>query len=78
MGTYEIFKTDIEPKGFQVIHFDEFVTDATVDSVRELLENPKKVSNITKENYELGRKYYSYHRLIDQLKPLIHSMIGRT
>ncbi len=77
MGTYEIFKTDIEPKGFQVINFEEFVTYETVNRVRDLLEHPKKVSKIVKENYELGRKYYSYHQLAEQLKPLINSMVGR-
>lgn len=76
MSTYEIFKTDIEPKGFQVISFDEFVTDKTVESVRQLLQNPKMIQKMVKENYELGRKYYSYHQLMEQLKPLIHSMIG--
>ncbi len=76
MSTYEIFKTDIEPKGFKVISFDEFVTDKTVEDVRQLLQNPKKVVEIVKQNYELGRKYYSYHQLAEQLKPLIHSMIG--
>jgi glycosyltransferase involved in cell wall biosynthesis len=78
MSTYEIFKIDIEPKGFQVISFDEFVTDKTVENVRQLLQNPKKVAEIVKQNYELGRKYYSYHQLMEQLKPLIHSMIGRS
>lgn len=77
MGTYEIFKTDIEPKGFQVINFEEFVTDETVASVRDLLEHPKKVRQIVKENYALGKKYYSYRNLAEQLKPIIHSMIGR-
>ncbi len=76
MSTYEIFKTDIEPKGFQVISFDEFVTDKTVEEVRQLLQNPNKVEEIVKQNYELGRKYYSFHQLAEQLKPLIHSMIG--
>jgi glycosyltransferase involved in cell wall biosynthesis len=78
MGTYEIFKTDIEPKGFQVINFEEFVTDDTVASVRDLLEHPQKVRQMVKENYALGKKYYSYHHLAEQLKPIIHSMIGRS
>ncbi len=78
MSTYEIFKTDIEPKGFQVISFDEFITDKTVENVRQLLQDPKQVAKITAENYELGRKYYSYHQLMEQIKPLIHSMIGHS
>lgn len=78
MSTYEIFKIDIEPKGFQVISFDEFVTDKTVENVRQLLQNPDQVKKITKENYELGRKYYSYHQLMEQLKPLIHSLVGHS
>ncbi|MBI1279767.1 MAG: glycosyltransferase [Anaerolineaceae bacterium] len=76
MSTYEIFKTDIEPKGFEVVSFDEYVTDKTVEKVRQLLHDPEQVKQITAENYELGRKYYSYHQLMEQLKPLIHSLVG--
>jgi glycosyltransferase involved in cell wall biosynthesis len=30
ISTYEIFKTDIQPKGFRVIGFDDFISDYTV------------------------------------------------
>ncbi|MCA0458377.1 MAG: glycosyltransferase family 4 protein [Chloroflexi bacterium] len=76
MSTYEIFKTDIQPKGFQVISYDEFVSDDTIASVRELLDNPQKVTEMVEANYELGRKYYSYQTLTEQLKLLLHSVVG--
>ncbi len=76
MSTYEIFKTDIQPKGFQVISFDEFISDATVASVNELLDKPMMVNAMVEANYELGRKYYSYQTLTEPLKLLLHSVVG--
>ncbi len=76
MGTYEIFKTDIEPKGFQVVNFGEFVTDTTIQEVHDLLLNPQQVSKMVEENYALGRKYYSYRTLEEQLKSLLSSLMG--
>lgn len=76
MSTYEIFKTDIQPKGFQVISFDEFVDDRTINRVREVLENPRAVKDITAHNYELGKRYYSYRTLAEQLKSLLHTVVG--
>ncbi len=78
MSTYEIFKTDIQPKGFQVISFDEFISDDTIAGVRDLLDNPEKVKQIVETNYELGRKYYSYQTLTEPLKLLLHSVVGHS
>lgn len=76
MSTYEIFKTDIQPKGFQVVSFDEFISEATMNDVRDLLDKPQLVSEMVEANYELGRKYYSYQTLAEQLKLLLHSVVG--
>src|SRR3989304_4590711 len=34
MSSYEIFRTDIQPKGFRVIEFEDFMTKETVDKAR--------------------------------------------
>src|SRR5262249_16682266 len=34
MSTYEIFKTDIQPKGFQIVGFEDFISDATMRQVQ--------------------------------------------
>jgi glycosyltransferase involved in cell wall biosynthesis len=70
MSGYEIFKADIKPKGFQVIEFGEFTSDEVVANVRNLLHDSDRVLEMTEQNYELGRRYYSYASLRNQLRIL--------
>jgi hypothetical protein len=76
MSTYEIFRTDIQPKGFQVIGFGDFVTQETVDETRWLLNDPEKKLEMVERNYELGRRYYSYKVLEARLKVLVDDCLG--
>lgn len=76
MSTYEIFKTDILPKGFQVVSYEDFITDDAVKQARNLLKHPKKAAKMAEANYELGRRYYSYRTLEDHLRALLTSSIG--
>jgi len=71
MSSYDIFKADISPKGFQVIVFDEFITKRTVEHTISLLKNPSQIQKIVENNYELGKKYYSYTVLRKHLSELI-------
>jgi hypothetical protein len=72
MCSYEIFKTDIEPKGFHVVVLEEgFITDLTVERVRTVLEDPELVRLMRERNYDLGRRYFSYTTLRRLLKVLI-------
>jgi glycosyltransferase involved in cell wall biosynthesis len=76
MSTYEIFRTDIQPKGFQVIGFGDFITQETVDETRRLLDDPEKKLEMVERNYELGRRYYSYKVLEARLKVLVDDCLG--
>lgn len=73
MSSYEIFKTDIQPKGFQVITFEDYVSDDCVRLSREVLEHPSRAIEMTDHNYELGRRHYSFSVLERALESLIHS-----
>ncbi len=71
MSRYEIFKTDIQPKGFEVISFEDFIADDTVQAVKNLLANPDLYTKMADRNYHLGLKYYSYSVLCKRLCALI-------
>ena len=71
MSSYEIFRTDIQPKGFQVIGFDEFLTRETIDHARAVLDDASLAQRMVKHNYELARKHYSYAALRHCLERLI-------
>jgi glycosyltransferase involved in cell wall biosynthesis len=75
MSAYEIFKMDIQPKGFNVLVFDEFTTHQTSEQVDRLLQNLEQISEMTNRNYELGCKYYSYDVLRKHLRLLIHNSV---
>ena len=66
MSGYEIFRTDIQPKGFRVIQMDGFVTENTLSQARQLLDDPALLQEVTEHNYQLGRRHYS-HRVLREL-----------
>lgn len=76
MSTYEIYSTDIKPKGFRVISFGDFITQDTVEKSRQLLSDPAMVKEIVEHNYKLGRQYYSYHVLQRRLQALLDEALG--
>jgi glycosyltransferase involved in cell wall biosynthesis len=77
MGSYEIFRADIEPKGFQVITFHDFITSGTLEHARAVLRDAELVDEMVTINYELGRRYYSYRTLESNLAALLHRSTGR-
>lgn len=76
ISTYEIFKTDIQPKGFQVIGFEEFIQDDTIKAARECLLHPEVGQKMADHNYEIGRRYYSFSGLESQLVALLSRSLG--
>ena len=76
VNRYDIFMRDIEPKGFQAITIDGYVTNYTVEQVERLLKNPEKIKKMTDTNYDLGKKYYSYDVLRRKLRLILNSIRG--
>jgi glycosyltransferase involved in cell wall biosynthesis len=76
MSSYEIFRRDIEPKGFQVVRFDDFITEETVHQAEAILRDPSLAAEMAERNYELGRRHYSYRVLENRLLVLLHQILG--
>ena len=76
MSTYEIFKTDIQPKGFEVIGFGDFIDDRCVSAAKEILTDPQKTITMTERNFALGQRYYSFGVLEYLLQPLLNDCLG--
>jgi hypothetical protein len=76
MGSYEIFKRDIEPKGFHVIPIEDFITEETVKKAALVLRNPDYAVETCELNYELGRRYYSYQVLKGYLEIIVNQVVG--
>ena len=76
MSTYEIYRIDIQPKGFKVVEFGDYITEDTVLWARELLENPDLVAEVVEHNYETARRHYSYANLERVLAALVSLSVG--
>lgn len=76
MSAYEIFKTDIQPKGFKLITFADFIDEGCVRHAEEILQNEALAGEMVAHNYSLGRRYYSYSILANRLEALIQGSLG--
>lgn len=76
VNKYSIYTYDIEPKGFQAIELDGFVTNDAVRKTREVLENPKICKKMVDTNYEIATHCYSYSVLRKKLRNLIHDGVS--
>jgi glycosyltransferase involved in cell wall biosynthesis len=76
VNNYSIFAYDIKPKGFNVIEFDGYITPETTERVCEVLENTNLMDEMTEQNYQLARRYYSYEVLDRQLEALLSQAFG--
>jgi len=69
---YAIYRTDIEPCGFQIPLFDGFLTDEVVTEVRRALDDRPYRRAMVQHNYRVGRRFFSYdvveHELISILR----------
>lgn len=71
MSTYEIFKTDIQPKGFKIVGFGDFIDNTCINASRRILQDPSYAAEMTETNYEIARKYYSFANLEYLLESLL-------
>jgi hypothetical protein len=76
ISTYEIFRIDIQPKGFEVIGFGDFIDAATVRQVEKWLQDPQLIAEVVEHNYELGKRFYSYRNLELHLTALLKASFG--
>ncbi len=68
---YAIYRTDIEPCGFNVVLMDGFLTEETVEEVRRVMNDPGYCAQMTDHNYEVARRFFSYRRVEDELLALL-------
>lgn len=76
VNRYAIFEADIEPKGFDVIAFSDYITDETLAKVRELIRDERRLVEMAERNYMLGWRYLSYEVLEEKLVSLLVEIYG--
>jgi glycosyltransferase involved in cell wall biosynthesis len=73
---YTVYTTDIAPLGFDMVEFDEFITNDTVAKVQAVLDNKDLRNERAQKNFELARKYFSFPTLRYKLNALISNAFG--
>ncbi len=68
INRYATFVKDIEPKGFDLVVMDGFVSGKNVKDVKEILENPKRRERMVNHNYEVAAQHYSYNVLREEFE----------
>ena len=76
INRYSIFVRDIEPKGFDLVAMDGFLTRKTVGKVREVLDLPERRLQMVETNYATALRHYSYATLRRWLNTLQANFFG--
>ena len=76
INRYDTYVTDIEPKGFDLISIDGYLTKKAVQSVREVLSSSMRRKRMVDKNYEIATACYSYSVLRKHLNTMIHTIFG--
>jgi len=76
VNRYSIYIRDIEPKGFDVVQMNGYITRKVVEQTRRVLEDRAFCQKMVNHNFELGKKYYSYRVLERQLSFLVGNVFG--
>jgi glycosyltransferase involved in cell wall biosynthesis len=78
INRYATFVQDIEPKGFDLIVMDGYLTQKTVLKVKEVLESPDRRAKMVNNNYEVASRHYSYAVLRRWLNIMLTNFFGVT
>jgi glycosyltransferase involved in cell wall biosynthesis len=78
VNSYSIFDVDIKPKGFRVIEFDGYITEATLRLTRRVLADPGLGGQMTETNYRLAHRHFSYATLKRRLQTLLTDIFGES
>lgn len=76
VNNYSIYLHDIKPKGFKVIEMDDYLKEATVNLVIEILQNESTVKEMVDHNYHLAKRFYSYANLRRKLRFILTDFFG--
>jgi glycosyltransferase involved in cell wall biosynthesis len=76
INRYATFVRDIEPKGFDLVVMDGFLTRKNVEDVRDILESTERRDEIVTHNYNTALKHYSYATLRRWLTALMVNFFG--
>jgi glycosyltransferase involved in cell wall biosynthesis len=76
VNNYAIYATDIRPKGFRVIEFDDYITQETIEQTLRVLDDTSYQAELCSHNYALALRHFSYKVLRAKLQDLLVDAFG--
>jgi glycosyltransferase involved in cell wall biosynthesis len=76
VNRYSAYVNDIAPTGVKCIEVDGGLDPLAVETVRELLENPSEWKDAVDDNYEIGRRCFSYQVIRERILPLVDEVMS--
>jgi glycosyltransferase involved in cell wall biosynthesis len=76
VNNYSTYETDIKPKGFRVVWFDGYISEATLAHARYVLDHADEAAEWAEANYALARRYFSFSVLQRRLEGLLAECFG--
>jgi len=76
INRYAIFVKDIEPKGFDLVVMDGYLSKKEIERVRKILEDEESRQKMVDCNYEIASRHYSYEYLRRRLNFLLTNFFG--
>jgi glycosyltransferase involved in cell wall biosynthesis len=74
VNNYDVYETDIKPKGFKVIEFNDYIMDETVRFTEKVLDDPELQKEMSQVNYDLALKHFSFKILRRKLSALLGNL----
>jgi glycosyltransferase involved in cell wall biosynthesis len=74
VNRYATFIRDIEPKGFELIVMDGFLTKKTVRQAKETIESSELKDKMVNTNYDVASRHYSYAILQNRLNTIMKDL----
>jgi glycosyltransferase involved in cell wall biosynthesis len=72
INRYPVYEKDIKPLGFDLLEMDGQVTRDLIDQVIEIINNDKRVLEMTENNFNLAQRCFSY----EAIQPKLDKIIG--
>jgi glycosyltransferase involved in cell wall biosynthesis len=60
VNRYKVFIDDIEPKGFELVTMNGYLTDDVVRQTANILNDKQRPKEMVDHNYRLALEHYSY------------------
>lgn len=70
INRYPVFKSDLEPLGFETIAINGKITDKTIKDMQKLLYDKDRIKKMTDKNFEIARQNFSFEAVEGKLKGL--------